>query len=138
MSEKSEERRRELRHPVKIEVDYEADGTFLFAYITDISSMGIFVRTPEPLAVGTITQLRFRPPHRVASSDPRESHGESSAPPRSDAPIELQGEVKWNTLSGGDQGHSGMGIQFKSIELGQRSRLIDLIHAVAYLDGSAD
>ena len=31
-----------------------------------------------------------------------------------------------------------MGIQFKNIELSQRSRLMDLIHAIAYLEGSTD
>ena len=138
MSPEQDDRRRELRHPVNIEVDYEADGTFLFAYITDISSMGIFIRTPNPLAVGSVLSLRFRPPVKAASAvDDRDSHSYDSGPRGSSEPIELYGEVKWNTLAGGEQGNPGMGVQFKDIEASQRSRLMDLIHAVAYLDDSA-
>src|ERR1700690_1992503 len=44
-------------------VDCETEDTFLYAAITNISEMGIFVRTTEPLAVGTSVILRFAPPH---------------------------------------------------------------------------
>src|SRR5207244_322357 len=56
------ERRRPSRVLVDIEVDYKSDETFLFAYITDISVMGIFVRTLTPAVTGTRLVLGFTPP----------------------------------------------------------------------------
>src|SRR6478736_64154 len=56
------DRRTNERVLVDIEVDYKADDTFLFAYITDISAMGIFVRTNNPEPQGTRLNLCFRVP----------------------------------------------------------------------------
>jgi hypothetical protein len=46
------DRERDRRHgdriPVDIEVDYECQETFLYAYITDIGALGIFLRTNAP------------------------------------------------------------------------------------------
>lgn len=39
-------------------VDCETDDTFLYAAITNISAMGIFVKTLEPLSIGTEVTLR--------------------------------------------------------------------------------
>jgi type IV pilus assembly protein PilZ len=47
---------------VDIEVDYKSADTFLFAYITDISAMGIFIRTNAPEPPGTLLNLSFTPP----------------------------------------------------------------------------
>ena len=44
---------------VDMEVDYRADETFLFAYITDISAMGIFVRNEQSRAEGHAHQSTF-------------------------------------------------------------------------------
>ena len=54
------ERRIHERITTDIEVDYRASDTFLFAYITDISAMGIFIRTDTPEPKGTRLNLRFR------------------------------------------------------------------------------
>src|SRR5215475_1413894 len=56
-------RRSSERVDVLWSVDCETEDTFLYAAITNISEMGIFVRTTEPLAVGTEVILRFAPPH---------------------------------------------------------------------------
>ncbi len=61
-----------------LEIDYRANETFLFAYITDISAMGIFVQTNTPEPVGTRLNLCFRLP--------REMGGRY---------LELAGEVMW-------------------------------------------
>ncbi len=66
------DRRIDERVPVNIEVDYRASDTFLFAYITDISAMGIFVHTETPAAHGTRLNLRFR----VAGGELMEIEGE--------------------------------------------------------------
>src|SRR5207237_9432366 len=52
------ERRRSDRYEVTWSVDCQTEDTFLYAYITNISEMGIFVKTEKPLAVGTRLILR--------------------------------------------------------------------------------
>ena len=56
-------------------VDYRASDTFLFAYISDISAMGIFIRTRTPEPQGKRLNLRFSPPGGPA--------------------MDLEGEVIW-------------------------------------------
>jgi type IV pilus assembly protein PilZ len=118
------DRRAHERIPVLIEVDYRADDTFLFAYITDISAMGIFVRTIQPEPPGTRLALRFTPPGH-------------------EAPIECDGEVIWiNPLRDDDDENDadrdsrnpGMGIQFTELTEGDRDRIMRLVRTFAYLD----
>lgn len=118
-------RRSEARRPVHLEVDCSSSGTgdtFLYAFITDISSMGIFIRTEAPLPVGTMLELGFTPP-TTAKSDP---------PPRR---LELTGEVMWNTR-GADNGAPGMGVRFHHTSPKTRSRLLEIVRAIAYLDSN--
>jgi len=114
-------RRRTPRLPVNMEVDYAADSTFLYAYITDISSMGIFVRTDTPEPLGTTLSLRFTPPEEVEV--PSEV-------------IAIEGEVKWNTSKHADTGEPGMGIEFIVENDDTRQRLLELVKAIAYLSTS--
>src|SRR6476620_7941148 len=69
------DRRRFERFETSISVDYASGDTFLFSYIQNISEMGIFIRSDDPLPVGTLLQLRFTP--------------------NGQAPIALDGEVTW-------------------------------------------
>jgi type IV pilus assembly protein PilZ len=110
------DRRSYERVDVMWSVDCETDDTFLYAVITNISEMGIFVRTTEPLAVGTVVTLRFAPP------DARE-------------PFLLHGVVQWvNALRPVDDNpNPGMGIRFSSLTLADRERIVDAIHTIAYL-----
>ena len=110
------ERRRSPRMLVDLEVDYTSEENYLFAYITDISATGIFIRTTTPEAPGTQLNLRF-------SSD----HAEA---------IEVEGEVIWvNPYRPGtpDNLHPGMGIRFVSLDNELRDRLFELIRRFAYL-----
>jgi type IV pilus assembly protein PilZ len=112
------ERRKDERVEVDLEVDYRADDTFLFAYITDISAMGIFVRTNTPEPPGTRLNLRF-------------------TPPGGEEPLEFEGEVIWiNPLREGDleNRNPGMGIQFVELAAEQRDRILQLVKTFAYLD----
>jgi len=111
------DRRAAPRVLVDLEVDYASEDNYLFAYITDISETGIFVRTTSPEKAGTRLNLRFRPDD--ASSQ-----------------IEIEGEVIWvNPFRPGapDNLHPGMGIRF--VELGDelRDRLLELVRRFAYL-----
>lgn len=111
------DRRMHERVMVDWSVDYRASDTFLFAYISDISAMGIFVRTPRPEPAGTRLNLRFSPP--------------------GGQPLELEGQVIWINPPREDNDRSrqpGMGIQFVDLTSSQRHALIQLVRTFAYLN----
>jgi type IV pilus assembly protein PilZ len=110
------ERRRSGRFDVTWSVDCETEDTFLYANITNISEMGIFVRTDNPLAVGTRLILRF-------------------APPNAGSPFVLQGIVQWiNPVKPlGENLNPGMGIHFESLKPDERERLVEVVRTIAYV-----
>jgi uncharacterized protein (TIGR02266 family) len=115
------ERRSAERLDVTWSVDCETDETFLYASITNISELGIFVRTSEPLEVGTRLTLRF-------------------APPGTKEPFVLAGQVQWvNALKIlADNPNPGMGVRFIELTDESRARLIDTIRTIAYLRNAAN
>ncbi|CAN5911748.1 hypothetical protein BH11MYX3_BH11MYX3_23950 [soil metagenome] len=105
------DRRRAPRVLLNLEVDYASEENYLFAYITDISATGIFVRTTTPEQPGTQLNLKF-------------------------GTLEVEGQVIWvNPYRPGapDNLHPGMGIRFESLDDDVRNRLLDLIRRFAYL-----
>jgi type IV pilus assembly protein PilZ len=110
-----ENRRGHDRYEVTWAVDCVAKDTFLYASIANISAMGIFVRTVEPLEVGTKLTLSFAPPGHE--------------------PFTLQGTVAWvNKLrENGDNPNPGMGIRFLDLALPDRERLVEVIRTIAYV-----
>ncbi|HTJ81670.1 MAG TPA: TIGR02266 family protein, partial [Polyangiaceae bacterium] len=96
-SDVASDRRLSGRFPVVWSVDCETEDTFLYAAITNISAMGIFVRTLEPLAVGTLLTLRFSPAH-VRMPD-----------------FVLEGTVQWINPPRPGCPNPGMGVQFISL-----------------------
>jgi uncharacterized protein (TIGR02266 family) len=120
----ADERRHAPRVLVDLEVDYALEDNYLFAYITDLSATGIFIRTTAPEPAGTHLNLRFRP---QVSTDPGDSD---------DRPFELEGEVIWvNPYRPGapDSLHPGMGVRFLGLGDADRRRLIELVRRIAYL-----
>ena len=116
MSIADADRRRAPRVLVDLEVDYASEDNYLFAYITDISATGIFVRTTTPEQAGTRLQLRLS----------AEDAGS----------VEVEGEVIWiNPYRPGtpDNLHPGMGIRFINLDSDVRDRLFELIRRFAYL-----
>ena len=111
----AEDRRNFDRYEVEWAVDCVASDTFLFASITNISEMGIFVRTVEPLRVGTKLRLAFAPP------------GAES--------FKLEGAVAWinPVRENGDNPNPGMGIRFIDLKLPERERLVEIIRTIAYV-----
>lgn len=110
------ERRRSPRVLVDLEVDYDSEDNFLFAYITDISTTGIFIKTVTPEPRGTELNLRFRP------------EGEE--------PFALEAEVIWiNDLRPDDRDNlsPGMGVRFLRLDDEMKQRLYDLVRRIAYL-----
>lgn len=110
------DRRSAERIDVTWSVDCETDDTFLYAAITNISEMGIFVKTTEPLPVGTQLTLRFAPPTSAES-------------------FVLRGTVEWvNTVRPlHDNPNPGMGISFRNLTPADRERIVEAIHTIAYL-----
>jgi type IV pilus assembly protein PilZ len=109
-------RRLSDRIDVSWEVDCETEDTFLYASIRNVSELGIFVLTREPLEVGTEVMLRF-------------------SPPGADAPFDLKGAVQWinpvRALS--DNRNPGMGILFVDITPEDRERLVEAVRTIAYV-----
>jgi type IV pilus assembly protein PilZ len=110
------DRRSSERIDVTWSVDCETQDTFLYANITNISEFGIFVRTEDPLEVGTRLTLKFAPP------------GAAEA-------FVLSGQVQWvnpvRMLA--DNPNPGMGIRFVTLTQEARERLVDIVHTIAYV-----
>src|SRR3974390_2254102 len=94
---KRDDRRSHDRFDVEWAVDCVADDTFLYASIANISAMGIFVKTTDPLAVGMRLVLSFSPPGYE--------------------PFKLEGQVAWiNAVRpDGDNPNPGMGVRFVNL-----------------------
>ena len=110
------DRRQYERVLVDWSVDYRGSDTFLFAYISDISAMGIFVRTPTPEPAGTRLNLRFSPP--------------------GGPPMEVEAQVIWVNPPRDDGDTSrqpGMGLQFVDLTPLQRDQVLRLVRTFAYL-----
>jgi type IV pilus assembly protein PilZ len=110
-----DERRSHDRFDVEWAVDCIAEDTFLYASITNISAMGIFVKTTDPLAIGTQLVLSFAPPGYP--------------------PFKLEGEVAWiNPLrDNGDNPNPGIGVRFINLHPDDRERLVEVIRTIAYV-----
>jgi type IV pilus assembly protein PilZ len=108
------ERRVHERVAMCLEVDYRCDDTFLFAYITDMSAMGIFIQTTTPRSPGTLLNLRFRTPDG--------------------ARLDVDGRVIWvNQPHVAGSINPGMGVQFVDLIPAQRDQILSLVRTFAYL-----
>jgi type IV pilus assembly protein PilZ len=116
MSEdEDKERRRELRAPIELKVEYKRLNTFFYDYTKNISKGGTFIKTDRPLEVGTMFLFQLRVP--VAPN-----------------PIELRGEVRWVVRPGEPPAppipadhEAGMGIRFVYDNPAERALLERLV-----------
>ena len=110
-----DDRRAAQRVEVTWSVDCETADTFLYASIRNISALGIFVGTNDPLAVGTELTLHFSPPDH--------------------APFVLRGIVQWvNPFRQGKENlNPGMGVRFLDLASSERERLVEVVKTIAYL-----
>jgi type IV pilus assembly protein PilZ len=109
------ERRRELRAPIELKVEYKRLNTFFHDYTKNISKGGTFIRTEKPLAVGTVFLFKL-------------------VLPAQDDPMTLRGEVRWVVKEGqplppeAPPGHeAGMGIRFVYDDPNQQRMLERLV-----------
>jgi len=109
------DRRSHERFDTSIEVDYASGETFLFSYITNISEMGIFIRSDTPALRGTVLTLRFAAPGGLA--------------------LEIVGDVTWvnPVRPDGENLNPGMGVRFRELTADARERVVELVRTVAYL-----
>jgi type IV pilus assembly protein PilZ len=119
MTDDPEDRREHPRFDVSIEVDCRSEDNFLFAYIQNISAMGIFIRSETPLPVGTWLDLRF------------DHEGQT---------LTLRGQVVWvNPYRGnGENLNPGMGVHFAELTAETRDRVLDLVRAIAYIQDESN
>lgn len=122
--DESEERRSVDRAPVTLRVDYKRLNTFFADYTRNISSGGTFIRTEEPLPVGTEFIFELTVPKPGAEP-------QAGEPPPT-VRLALAGVVRWivPSLSGtGDDaaGTPGMGIQFQFADDAERARVESLV-----------
>lgn len=111
------ERRRHKRYDVKLRADVTTDDAFLFAYVSNISEMGIFLASEDPKPVGTLLKLRFKPIEDTEA-------------------FEVEGEVVWvNPVreKADENLNPGMGVKFVNIDDDRREKIIKLIKTIAYL-----
>lgn len=113
------DRRSADRFEVVWSVDCETEDTFLYAAITNISALGIFVRTEEPLRIGTRLRLRF-------------------APASAAQPLVFDGRVQWINPARPGCPNPGMGIRFVGLSLDDRERVVEIIRTIAYLPREID
>lgn len=109
------DRREHARYDTELSVDYSSGENFLFSYITNISTMGIFIRTNRPPTRGTRLRMRF------GLAD-----GEM---------LKLEGEVMWvnHLRDDGDDLNPGVGVRFLNLTPAQREKVVDLVRTIAYL-----
>jgi uncharacterized protein (TIGR02266 family) len=116
------DRRGSTRVLVDLEVDCQIEDNYLFAYISDISATGIFIKTLAPEPAGTLLNVRL---------DPRRSDDDDGGPP-----LVLEGVVIWvNPFRPGarDSLHPGMGVKFIGLDDVAQARLLHLVRRIAYL-----
>jgi len=120
-----DDRRVHARYETRLPLDYavpsgaESAENFLFSYVENISEMGIFIRSDNPLEVGERLRLRFGPV------------GEE--------PLDLEGEVMWvnPVRPDGDNLNPGMGVRFVALSPEDRERVVEIVRTVAYLASDA-
>src|SRR6185295_14232344 len=90
------DRRRELRAPIELRVEYKRVNTFFADYTKNISKGGTFIRTDKPLGIGT--EFVF-----------------ALVIPQLDEPVRLRGRVVWTTSpeQATEESPAGMGIRFQ-------------------------
>lgn len=92
------DKRRSVRMPVEIKVDYRSVGRFLTDYSANLSREGLFIQTCLPLEPGERVRLRL-------------------SLPEADAPFALDGVVKWTCRRDQQGDHPpGMGIEFTDVD----------------------
>ncbi len=98
------ERRGGLRLRVGVPIEYQSLGLWQESATFNLSSWGVFIRTPSPFQPGENVILRFQLPEQTQ-------------------PIRAMGRVVWANTDPGKWGGTGMGIQFLDLHAEQRDAI---------------
>ncbi len=106
----SSERRRDVRAPIELKVEYKRLNSFFADYTRNISRDGMFIRTQKPLGIGTEFVFKLQVPQL-------------------DQPLELHGRVQWTVKpeqADGEQ-EPGMGNGFIYESEAERQRVVAIV-----------
>jgi len=107
-----EEKRKEKRVPVNIEVQYSTEQSFAVDWISNISRGGFFIKTEKPLSPGTRLKITFTLPDKQI-------------------PITVEGVVRWKADPGADPRLiPGMGVEITKISEKDRKYLDDFVSSI--------
>jgi type IV pilus assembly protein PilZ len=113
------DRRRGERILVDLKVEFQTDEMYLYTFIADLSTMGMFILSGNPYPTGTRLRLRFELP------------GEAT-------PLEAEGEVRWILQpKAGQKVTPGMGVAFTEVRPDLVERLSSLVKKVVYFEAEA-
>jgi type IV pilus assembly protein PilZ len=108
------DRRRELRAPIELRVEYKRLNTFFADYTKNISRGGTFIATERPLDIGTefIFALDL---------------------PTLSEPLRLRGRVMWTTAvdEASKANPAGMGIEFQYVDAAERRSMEKIVEELA-------
>jgi type IV pilus assembly protein PilZ len=104
--------RQHQRLAVNLLIDYQVLDQFLYDYATNISLGGVFIRSSNPLPVGTKLRVQF------------------SLPGLKDM-VTTWGEVAHVVEDRAKQGFAGMGIRFSDLDASQKRMIDKLMNASA-------
>lgn len=106
----SSERRRDVRAPIELQVEYKRLNSFFADYTRNISRDGMFIKTLRPLGIGTEFVFKLQVPQL-------------------DTPLELHGRVQWTVKP--EQASTvqdpGMGIGFIYESETERQRVVAVV-----------
>lgn len=111
------EQRTTDRVPVKLQVDCQSEGLFLFENATNISEHGVFINTNKPMKKGTVLELLFTIPETKSK-------------------IKVRGEVMWiNPVREEEEKNynPGMGVRFEKLNEIDKEILLSAIKRIAVL-----
>jgi uncharacterized protein (TIGR02266 family) len=110
----NEDRRERVRYAVRINVNYRHGDTYLFSRTSNVSELGIFLVSENPLSKDTTISLEFDIPNSRKS-------------------IQVLGRVTWVETRKGTS-EPGMGIQFIGLTADTQKQIRSLIRTLAFID----
>lgn len=118
MASNHDDRRKEPRLDVNIQVDYKARDMFISNYVTNISKGGVFIQTDSPLPIHSEIQVTFSIPETGRT-------------------ITAKGKVAWtyDIKKGSISITPGMGIRFTDLSMDNRKILEDYIRNLTSMSG---
>ncbi len=110
MTTAPEDRRRAVRAPIELKVEYKRLNSFFADYTRNISQGGTFIRTAKPLKIGTEFMFKL-------------------CVPKLSEPLALRGKVQWIVTEdqATEEQEPGMGIGFVYGSEAERHRIESLV-----------